>query len=115
MYGNRKCVTADNLFASCELANLLLTKNMTVIGVLRTSGPAVPTLLLSGKRREVYTSVCCTSDLTLVSYVPARNKAVILSTNAIMTHAWVKKKITNLKLSCITMPLKVGLTLWTSL
>jgi succinate dehydrogenase hydrophobic anchor subunit len=27
----------------------------------------------------------------------------------------VKKKITNLKLSCITMPLKVGLTLWTSL
>jgi len=57
MYGTRKGVTADNFFAICELANLLLTKNMTVIGMLRKSEPAVPALLLSGKQREVYTSV----------------------------------------------------------
>jgi hypothetical protein len=79
MYGTRKGVTADRSFTSYELANLLLTNNMTVIGMLRKSEPAVPALLLSGKQREFYSSVCgCTNDLTLVSYVPARNKAVIL-------------------------------------
>jgi hypothetical protein len=67
MYGTRKAVTADHFFTSYELANLLLTKNMTVIGMLRKSEPAVPALLLSGKQREFYSSVCgFTNDLTLV-------------------------------------------------
>jgi len=80
IYGTRKGVTADNFFTSCELANLLLTKNMTVIGMLRKSETAVPALLLIGKKREVYSSVCgCTNDLTLVSYVPARNKAPFIT------------------------------------
>ena len=35
--------------------------------------------------------------------------------NIMMTCAWVRKKITNVKLSCTIMPLKVGLTFWTRL
>ena len=71
MYGTRKGVTADNFFTSCELADILLTKNVTVIGMLRKSEPAVPALLLSWKQRRLsfciwlyqwsITGIICTS------------------------------------------------------
>jgi hypothetical protein len=69
------------------------------MGMLRKSEPAVPALLLSGKQREVYSSVCgCTSDLTLVSYVPALTRlSSSIHHSIMMTHEWVKKKITNLQ------------------
>jgi len=35
MYGNGRGVTADTFFASRELANLLLTRNVTLVGKLR--------------------------------------------------------------------------------
>ena len=36
--------TSNNLFTSCKLANLFLTKNMTVIGTLRKNKPEVSAL-----------------------------------------------------------------------
>ena len=79
MYGIRRGVTADNFFTSCELANFLLTQNMRVVGTLRKNRPEIPALFLSGKQRDFHSSIFdFTSDLTLVSYVPARNKTVIL-------------------------------------
>ena len=71
-HGTRRGVTTDNFFTICELANFLS------VGTLRKNKPEIPALFLSGKQRNVRYSVFgFTSDLTLVSYVPARNKTVI--------------------------------------
>ena len=79
MYRTTRGVTADNFFTRCELASFILTKNMTVAGTLRKNEPEIPALFHRGKLRDVFSSVFhVTSDLTLVSYVDARNKAVIL-------------------------------------
>jgi hypothetical protein len=76
MYGTGRGVTIHNFLTSCELANILLKRNMTLIGTLRKYQPEFLLLVfLGGKQRHVYSSVFSfTSDLTLVSYVPARNK-----------------------------------------
>ena len=80
MYGTGRGVTADNFFTSREIANLLLTRNVTVVGKLRKKETEVPALFLSGKQRQVYSPIFgFTSNLTLVPHVPARNKTVFLS------------------------------------
>jgi hypothetical protein len=53
----RRGVTTDNFFTRCELANLLLTKYMTVVGTLRKNKPEIPALLLTGKTKEVHSSI----------------------------------------------------------
>ena len=74
-YGTGRGVTTDNFFTSCELANFLLSKNMTVVGTLRKNGPEITALLLSGKQGEVYSSIFgFTSDLMLVSYVTSKKQ-----------------------------------------
>ena len=80
MYGTGRGVTTDNFFTSCELANFLLSKTLTVVGTLSKNKPEIPTLFLSGKQRNVHSSIFgFTNDLTVVSHVPARNKTVILN------------------------------------
>jgi hypothetical protein len=54
MYGTRKGVTADNFFTSRKPANLLLTRNVTMVGTLRENKPEISALFLSGKQKEVY-------------------------------------------------------------
>jgi len=57
-----------------------LRKNTTLVGTLMKNKAEITALLLTGKQTEVYSSIFgCTNDLTLVSYVPARKKDVILS------------------------------------
>jgi len=78
MYGTRRGVTSDSFITSCELANFLLSKNM-MVGTLRKNKPEISALFISGKQRDVHSSFFgFTNDLTLVSYVPARNKTAIL-------------------------------------
>ena len=68
MYGTGRDVTSNNFFRSCELSNFLLTWNMTVFGILRKNKPEVPALFLSGKQRDVHSSIFgCTSGLSRVS------------------------------------------------
>ena len=79
MYGTGRGGTTGNLFTSCELANILLSKNMTVVGTRRKNKPEIPALFPCGKQRDVHFYIFgFTNDLTLVSYVLARNKTVIL-------------------------------------
>ena len=79
MHGIRGGVTTDNLFTHCERVFFLLTKGITLGGTLRKNEPQISALFLSGKQRQFYSSTFpFTNDLTLVSHVPARNKAVIL-------------------------------------
>jgi len=79
MYGIGRGVAIHNFLTSCELANILLNRDMTPIGTLRKRQPEIPLLFLSGKQSQVYSSIFgFINDLTLVLYVPARDKPVIL-------------------------------------
>ena len=79
MCGTGRGFTTDYFFTSCELENFLLSKNMSVVGTLRKNKPETTALFLSGKQRNApYFVFGFIDDLTLVSYVPARNKTVIL-------------------------------------
>ena len=78
IYGTRRGVTTDNLFTCYEQANCLLTKGMTLGGTIRKNEPQISALFVSGKQRQVYSSLSpFNNDLTLVWHVPARNEAVI--------------------------------------
>jgi len=78
-YRTGRSVAIHNFLTSCELANILLNRDMTPIGTLRKHQTEIPLLFLSGKQSQVYSSIFAfTSDLTLVLYVPARDKPVIL-------------------------------------
>ena len=69
MYGTGRGVTSDSFFTSCELANFLLSKNMTVVGTPRKNKPEISALFLSGKQRNVHSCIFgFTNDLTMVSY-----------------------------------------------
>ncbi|CAF1557825.1 unnamed protein product, partial [Rotaria sordida] len=78
-YGSNRNVTMDNFFTSVSLAKNLQTKNLTLIGTLRKNKPEIPIEFLSNKTREVGSSLFGFEDnLTLVSFVPKNNKAVLL-------------------------------------
>jgi hypothetical protein len=62
------------------MANLLLSRNVTLGGKLRNNEPEIPALFLIGKQREVCSSTSIlgfTNDQILVSHLPTKNKAVI--------------------------------------
>ena len=72
-------ITTANFFTNCELPNSHSSKNMTAVGKTWKNKPAIPALFLGGKHRCLHSSIFCfTNELTLVSYVPARNKTLIL-------------------------------------
>jgi hypothetical protein len=50
-----------------------------LVGTLRKNKPEIPALFLRGKQRNVHSSIFgFANDLTLVPYVPSRNKTLIL-------------------------------------
>jgi len=69
MPGKGRVVTTDNFFTNCKLEDFLFTKNMRLVGTVRKNKPETPALFFI---------FGFTSDLTLVSYAPARNKTVSL-------------------------------------
>ena len=72
-------ITVDNFFTSFPLASELLLKNITLLGTLRQNKKSIPKELLPSKTRKVFSTEFRFSDnFYLVSYVPKKNKAVIL-------------------------------------
>ena len=72
-------ITFDNYFTSYNLAQQLLSKGLTCIGTLRKNKGCIPPNFLPNNRREVGTSIFgFRKNITLVSYVPRKSKAVIL-------------------------------------
>ena len=67
---------ADNFFMSYELADFLLTEIMAVVSTVNLNKPERAALFLNEKQSLSF-CLCCISDLTLLSYVPVRNKTVI--------------------------------------
>jgi hypothetical protein len=79
LYGSNRNVTMDNFFTSVPLAKELQTKKLTLIGTLRKNKPELPMEFQSNKNREVGSSLFGFQDgLSIVSYVPKYNKAVLL-------------------------------------
>jgi hypothetical protein len=111
-YRSRRGVITDDFFTSYELANFLLTKNMTLIGKLRKNKLEIPALFLNGKPRHVRSFIfACTNDLTLVQYVPARNKILILLLSGHDDDTYMGEgKEQKPEIIMHIMPLKVGMT-----
>ena len=90
---------------------------MTTIGKLRKNKPEIPVLFLNGKPRHVHSFIFAfTNDLTLVPHVPATNKILILLLSGHDDDTCMGEgKDQKLEIITHIMPLKVGLTIWTSL
>ena len=69
----------DNFFTSVPAARTLLQHQLTVVGTMRKCKREIPVCMKTAKSRQTKTSVFGFNDqLTMVSYVPKKNKAVIL-------------------------------------
>jgi hypothetical protein len=70
-------LSGSNFLTSCEIPDLLLTENMTLVGTVKLNKPETAALFLNGKQ-SLFLYLLCTNNLTPLSYVPERNKTVIL-------------------------------------
>ncbi len=78
-YNTGRNVTADNLFTSIAVAEELLEKQLTYVGTVRKNKGAIPAQMLETKGKEVLSSMHVFSGkLTLVSYIPKKNKSVLV-------------------------------------
>lgn len=72
-------LTVDNWYTSYGLANDLLDKKISVVGTIRKNKREIPTEFSSAKKRQVNSSLFgFQKKMTIVSYVPKKNKCVIL-------------------------------------
>lgn len=77
--GSCRNITADNYFSSIEVVNELKERKLTYVGTLKKNKREIPLEFLPQKnRREGSSEYGFTKDMTLVSYVPKKNKAVVL-------------------------------------
>ncbi|XP_054834881.1 piggyBac transposable element-derived protein 4-like isoform X1 [Eublepharis macularius] len=79
LHGSGRNVTSDSFFTNVALARELEKHKMTLVGTLRKERPEIPLEFLPNKKRTVLSSVFGFQDnLTLVSYVPKKGKAMIV-------------------------------------
>jgi hypothetical protein len=79
LFGTGRNITTDNLFTDLQLAKDLLKENTTLVGTVRKSRKEVPIELMASRNREVLsTKFVFAKNVTLCSYVPKKNKAVLL-------------------------------------
>lgn len=71
-------VTCDNFFTSYDLGQLLLKKQLTMIGTIRKNKPTIPPQLLQKNVPKFSSTFAFTKDTTLVSYIPKKGKCVVL-------------------------------------
>uniref|UniRef100_A0A914DM82 PiggyBac transposable element-derived protein domain-containing protein n=1 Tax=Acrobeloides nanus TaxID=290746 RepID=A0A914DM82_9BILA len=74
-----RSITGDNLFGDFQLATDLIANQTGCVFTMRMNKPQIPPEMLPNKNRPVYSSVYGFNNMvTLVSYVPKRNKAVVV-------------------------------------
>ncbi|XP_063924667.1 piggyBac transposable element-derived protein 4-like [Zophobas morio] len=79
MKGKGRNLTTDNFFTSTELSELLLRHKITTVGTIRKNKRALPREFVEGKNRPIGSSMFgFRDDCTLVSYIPKKNKNVLL-------------------------------------
>jgi hypothetical protein len=62
---------------SCELADFHLTAYMRMVSTVELNKSESAALFMNGKESPFF-YISCTSDLTTLSYVAARNKTIII-------------------------------------
>ncbi len=78
-FNSGRGITADNFFSGLKLVQELLKQNLTYVGTLRKNRVEVPSQLLSIKGVPEFSSkFLFHGDVTLVNYVPKKNKCVLL-------------------------------------
>ena len=78
-FSSSRCITADNFFSSILLAQNLIKEKLEYIGTINKNKLEIPAEFKASKSRNVDSSIFAFNNaLTLVSYVPKENKAVIL-------------------------------------
>lgn len=77
--GTGRNITMGNWFASIPLAlDLLELYKLTMIGTLKKNNTAIPSKFVNTQRRPISSSLFgFNNDITLVSYVPKKNKNVL--------------------------------------
>lgn len=80
LFGSGRNITADNWFTQLSLVNELKEKKLSYVGTIRKNRKELPTCFIRTKDREQYSSnFGFSSDgTTCVSYVPRKNKNVLL-------------------------------------
>lgn len=75
-----RTIYADNFFTTLELSLNLMAKELAFVGTVRSNKPFVPPEFLKHKSREVFSTVFgfFMGDVSLCSYVPKKNKSVLL-------------------------------------
>ncbi|XP_046406298.1 piggyBac transposable element-derived protein 3-like [Ischnura elegans] len=77
--GSGRNITMDNYFTSLPLAKFLLSWDLTIVGTLKKNKPYIPPAMAASKTREELSTVFGFHEkVTMCSYVPKRNKAVIM-------------------------------------
>lgn len=72
-------VTADNWFSSIELVNILKEKHLTYVGTLKKNKREIPPEFKPSRHRQIESSIFgFTQNITMSSYVPKKNKAVVM-------------------------------------
>lgn len=81
--GTGRNITVDNWYNSIPLArDLLANHNLTIVGTLKKNKKEIPSEFLPSKNRQLYSALFGFSkDITLLSYVPKKSRAVILSSS----------------------------------
>lgn len=80
--GTNRNVTGDNWYTSLELMEELRKRKLTYVGTVKKNKRFIPPQFLPSKEREPETSIFgFTSNDTIVSYVPKKRKAVILTSS----------------------------------
>lgn len=83
-------ITVDNFFCSLELARLLLQRNMTLLGTIRSHRREVPLIMRSHRQRDLHSSTFLYTPedtIQLVSYKAKASKVVILLSSQHSTSA----------------------------
>ncbi|XP_071750116.1 uncharacterized protein [Lepeophtheirus salmonis] len=84
--GSGRNVTTDDFFTTMELAKVLNSWNMTLVGTVRKKRRFLPSNMQSRKERAVYsTNFAYHKEATVYSYVPSKNKLVVLLSSVHMT------------------------------
>lgn len=78
--GTGRNITVDNWFTSVPLAiDLVKNDNLTLVGTLRKNKKEIPPQFTSTQRREINSTLFgFTEDCTLASYMPKKNKTVLV-------------------------------------
>jgi hypothetical protein len=78
-------LTKDNFFTSVDLANQPKNKKLTLVGTVKQNEREIPQEFKPARQRDENSSFLgFTKDLTLVSYVPKKNKSVSSFHHSIM-------------------------------